>query len=274
MPAESLANCATVDLELDRQFGAGERPLSEAARRHLEDCERCRGLCGWIEGATEHPYASREVYERIQAALKSSLRPVSPRPSTRVLALEFLAVFLIFAIPAITMMGVEGFRQMTVGQVAGMSAALILGAALLSLSLAWQAIPGSLQRFPAKGLVAILAVGFFLGAAILFPWNGTEAFLTRGLHCFKGGLLMALPAMAAFWLVVRRGAALDIVTLGVTLGAIAGLTSLTVLQLACDRQDLAHLLVWHGGVLVTSVVFGAGVAIAKRSPRMAADGRG
>ena len=33
-----------------------------------------------------------------------------------------------------------------------------------------------------------------------------------------------------------------------------------VLQIACDRQDPAHLLVWHGGVLIASIAFGLLIA--------------
>jgi len=56
---------------------------------------------------------------------------------------------------------------------------------------------------------------------------------------------------------VRRGAFLNLTALGGTLGAIAGLLSVTVLQFTCNMQEIAHLLVWHGGVLVISTVVGA-----------------
>jgi hypothetical protein len=45
--------------------------------------------------------------------------------------------------------------------------------------------------------------------------------------------------------------------LGATLGAIAGLLAVTVLQYTCELQDIGHLLVWHGGVLVLSTLAGA-----------------
>jgi hypothetical protein len=44
--------------------------------------------------------------------------------------------------------------------------------------------------------------------------------------------------------------------MGASLGAIAGLLSVTVLQFKCDTQQAIHLLVWHGAVLVLSTTVG------------------
>jgi hypothetical protein len=41
------------------------------------------------------------------------------------------------------------------------------------------------------------------------------------------------------------------------LGAIAGLLAVTVLQYTCDLQDIGHLLILHGAVLVLSTLAGA-----------------
>jgi hypothetical protein len=60
---------------------------------------------------------------------------------------------------------------------------------------------------------------------------------------------MAVPSALLFGLLVRRGAPLGAGTLGGTLGAVAGLLAITVLQFTCDTQDAVHLLVWHGAVL-------------------------
>jgi len=259
MPAEAVTKCAIVDHELDRQFGAEKNPLSEDALVHLEGCQRCRQLYEWAARAEKHRNASPDTYNRIQVVLKASLKPVSPRPSPHVIALGFFAAFLFFMVPAIAIMGIAGLYQMTVLQMVGMSAGMILGAALLSLSLAWQVAPGSLQRYHAGSCVGLLTVGFLLGVLFLFARNGSEAFVVRGLYCLKSGLLLALPAGAFLWLIARRGAALEFGALGATLGAIAGLASLTVLQFACDRQDRMHLLVWHGGVLAASIILGLAV---------------
>src|SRR5258708_38829693 len=55
-----------------------------------------------------------------------------------------------------------------------------------------------------------------------------------------------------------------------TLGAIAGLLGLTVLQFRCLYQNAGHLLVWHGGVLVLSIATGLLVALAVERKQRAA----
>jgi hypothetical protein len=53
------------------------------------------------------------------------------------------------------------------------------------------------------------------------------------------------------------------------LGAVAGLLAVTVLQYTCDLQQVGHLLVWHGGVLVLSTLAGSlvGDCVGRFGPR-------
>jgi hypothetical protein len=203
---------------------------------------------------------SPELCGNILSRLESSLKPVVPQASTQSLAARFWIVFLLFASPAIGMMGIAGLRQMELTQIIGISVVLLLGGVLLSLSLAWQMTPGSLQRIPTKVAVPALAAGFLLGTALLFPWHAPTAFFAPGWHCFKMGIAMAVPVAFLFWLLARRGAPQAISSLGGTLGAIAGLFGATVLQFTCSRQEAGHLLVWHGGVLMASILMGVLIA--------------
>lgn len=258
-------DCRQIDAELDGALSArmSQRAtwkLSQRALEHLRKCERCRRLYQWLTEGLPPQESSPAVYARIQAQLKQSLTPVSPQPSPRVLAARFLMVFLLFSAPMIGMMGTAGLHEMSLTQIIGIGAVLVCGAALLSLSLAWQMSPGSLHRVPPRIAVFTLAAGFLVATAILFPWREPQAFLLRGWSCLKAGLLMAAPAALLFWLLVRRGHTLASGALGATLGAIAGLLGASVLQLTCDRQDAAHLLVWHGGVVVISL--GLGILVA------------
>lgn len=74
---------------------------------------------------------------------------------------------------------------------------------------------------------------------------------------------MAIPGGILFCL--RRGVPLSAGAFGGTLGAIAGLLGLTVLQFRCIHQDAAHVIVWHGGVVAVSIA--AGVLLARMIER-------
>jgi hypothetical protein len=256
MIAKITPGCHDVDRELDRGFSAPRSNLSEQVRRHLEECERCRMLHEWASRSIPTSPASPELYGRIQSAIYVSLQHVSPRPPVRVIAFEFGTAFLICAIGAAAWLGLGGLAKMNAFQWMGIAAVLALGVALMAISLAWQITPGSLHRISARGAVSILLAGFIVGIIFLFPWHTPEAFLARGWPCLRAGLLMALPAALLFWLLVRRGAPLEMNTLGGTLGAISGLLGVSVLQFHCDRQETEHLLFWHGGVLVVATAAG------------------
>ena len=216
----------------------------------------------WLLELAPAPELSPDLHRRISGALAASLQPVKPMPAARVLAGQFAAIFLVFAAALIAMMGVTGFRTLDARQALGILTILAVGVALLPLVLAWQVIPGSQQRIPARLAWACFGVGFLTGAALLFPWRGAEAFVSRGWPCLLAGSAVAIPGGILFWLLSRRGVPLSAGTFGGTLGAIAGLLGLTVLQFRCVYQDAAHLLVWHGGILALSITAGVLVALA------------
>jgi negative regulator of sigma F NrsF-like protein len=205
---------------------------------------------------------SPDLHRKISGALTASLQPVKPMPAARVLAGQFTAIFVVFAAALIAMMGVTGFRTLQAWQALGIVAILAVGVSLFSLTMAWQIRPGSLQKIPPKLSWACFGVGFLTGAALLFPWRGAEAFVSRGWPCLLTGSAVAIPGGVLFWLLTRRGVPLSAGTFGGTLGAISGLLGLTVLQFHCLYQNAAHLLVWHGGVLVLSITAGVLVALA------------
>ena len=208
------------------------------------------------------PELSPELHGRVSGAISASLRPVKPIPSAAALAGQFASIFLVFAAALIVMMGVTGWRTLSVWQALGIFAILAVGVSLLSLVLAWQIRPGSLQKIPAELAWSYFGVGFLTGAALLFPWRGTEGFVLRGWPCLLAGTAVAIPGGVLFWLLSRRGVPLSAGTFGGTLGALAGLLGVTVLQFRCIYQDVAHILVWHGGVLVLSIAAGVLVAVA------------
>lgn len=206
------------------------------------------------------PELSPDVCRKLSGTLAPSLQPVKPLPAARVLMVQFASIFVVFAAALIATMGVAGFRTLHVWQALGIVAILAVGISLLSLVLAWQIRPGSLQKIPAAVSWASCGIGFLTGAALLLPWRDSVAFASQGWPCLLTGSAVAIPGGLLFWLLARRGAPLSAITFGGTLGAIAGLLGLNVLQFRCIHQDAAHVIVWHGGVLLVSIV--AGVLIA------------
>jgi hypothetical protein len=207
------------------------------------------------------PELSPDFRHKLSGALGASLQPVKPLPPAHLLTVQFALIFVVFAAALIATMGVAGFRTLQAWQALGSVAILAIGVLLLSLALAWQIRPGSLQKIPAALCWACYGIGFLTGAALLFPWRESEAFVSQGWPCLLTGLAVAVPGGILFWLLTRRGVPLSAVTFGGTLGAIAGLLGLTVLQFRCIHHDAAHILVWHGGVLLVSIV--AGILIAR-----------
>ena len=230
------------------------------AELHLPDTkidEKIDRLLELVAGSELSP----DLRRKLNGALGASLQPVKPLPSARVLMVQFASVFLLFAAALIATMGVAGFRTLQSWQAVGIVAILAVGVSLLSLVLAWQIRPGSLQKIPPALSWASYGIGFLTGAALLFPWRESEGFASQGWPCLLTGSAVAIPGGVLFSLLTRRGVPLSSVTFGGTLGAIAGLLGLTVLQFRCIHQDAAHVIVWHGGVLLVSIV--AGVLIAR-----------
>jgi len=265
MPVTMSDECRQIDLELDGALSqnASERltwKMSEPALAHLRKCERCRRLYHWLLDGVAPTHPALELVEAVGTRMKKSLAPVTPQSSPRVLAAHFLLVFLLFSAPMIGMMGTAGLHEMNLTQLVGILTVLICSAGLLSFSLAWQMSPGSLHRVPPRIAVIALATGFLVATAVLFPWQEPQSFLEHGWSCLKAGLLMAAPSSLLFWVLVRRGLTLASGMMGASLGAIAGLVGASVLQFTCNRQDATHLLVWHGGVVIVSLVLGVAIS--------------
>lgn len=267
MPAETKTDCLSVDAEFDRQADPGA-PLSAAAQLHMETCARCRLLYGRTGAGSADVTVSAEALSATRQALTAGLQPVQPVRSAAATAALLCLVFLFLAIPLIALSHAGGFRVMRWWQMTPMAALFAVCGILLCLSVAWQMVPGRLQRISGNNLLALLAAAFVAGAALFFPWRMPEEFVRSGLRCLLEGTAMALPAMALFALVLRRGAPVAPVTLGRTAGTLAGLLGVTVLQFTCPLQQTLHLTVWHGGILLVMAM--AGAALGQYAGRAAA----
>lgn len=256
MPTELKFSCESVDTEFDRLLSGQGSEVSLSVLQHLGECARCRDLYEFLTAPPEKVALAPEICDRAQQTLLSTLKPVRPAPSTRVLALQLFLAFLILAMLMVGMMDTVGLRAMETWQLIAIGIVLTGGAILLSASMAWQMSPGSLHRVSARNAIMILGAAFAAAAVILFPWDTPAGFFRLGLHCLGIGSMMAVPAVALFGVLAWRGAPLGLGTLGGTLGALAGLMAMTVLQFTCGLQDAGHLVTWHGGVLVLTTLVG------------------
>ncbi len=239
----------------------------------MTSCARCRQLYSWLLGPEEPAELPNGVQELVSRKLRASLRPVKPLPSTGRLAARFVAIFGLFAALLVAYFGPGGAAQMNATQLVVVTVVLLAAAALVAVSLSRQMVPGSVRRIPLSWLVGAFAAGFALVVAVLFPWERLPEMLAGGWACTYHGILIAVPPGAVMLYFAARGAPLSYRSLGATVGAAAGLLSLTVLQFSCENQHAGHLLLWHGGVVVLSVAAGyvAGwaaeqVALRRRQP--------
>jgi hypothetical protein len=134
-----------------------------------------------------------------------------------------------------------------------------------------QIVPGS--KLPVSPYLSVVIVwGVFAGViATLFRPHEEPAFVSTGLVCLRIGLECALTAGVLSWLLLRRGAILNPPPTGVTAGALAGLSGLTVLELFCPNPNAYHILVWHIAAASASALGGMAIGfIAEYSSRSGA----
>ncbi len=249
-------DCTAVDAAFDRLFGAPRQPLSVTVHRHLAQCTRCATLYAWFSEGTPLAAVPGPVSERIRHSLHASLGPVRARLPIAAIVGRLVVVFLLSVLVASAARGVDGWRAMTPAQIVAMSLTLCGGALLLCASITWQGIPGSLPWLDAPAALAIPSAAFVLAASVLFPRHASTAFVADGARCLELGLVAAIPVALVFWLLTRWSSPHTLRQWGGTLGAIAGLVAVTMLQFSCSRQEAGHLVAWHGAVLGIAIVSG------------------
>jgi hypothetical protein len=250
-------SCREMNEILDRHVSPATLPA--AASAHLEACPKCRAVYSVLTQPPETPIAG-ELQARLEGAITASLRPVKPLPSAGVLLAALLAVFAAVTAAGILAMGVEGAQVMTALQLGGLGMVLVLGATALATLLARQMVPGSRHPWRPEVVLLVAAGSLLTGIALLFPWMTEARLLGRGWTCGAAGLLLAVPAWACLWRLVRRGFLVSPGWTGATAGLLAGLTGATALHFGCFRVDAAHLVVWHAGVPVLGALAGCLVA--------------
>jgi hypothetical protein len=164
-------------------------------------------------------------------------------------------------------MGAAGLRKMSTGQFVGSGLLLAAGAVLFSLSLARQMAPGSRRGIPTWLVMALFGSAALGAITLLFPWREPGTSIGLSWQCSLREFAIAAPAAGLLWLLLRRSApALSPTALGASVGAMAGLLAVTVLQFGCVYQEALHILLWHWSVL--AIAAGAGALLGRLSSRL------
>ena len=236
-------------------------PVPPEVAAHIAGCEDCRSLARAI-GKTLPPSAvPPEELQRIAEATLADLKPVRLLASPGTLIVELLCALLIVAAAGAAALGIGGLRALSPVQMIAVFSVLLSGAVLLAYSLSRQVAPGSrLVVSPGLSVAGVLGVILLLVAALFRP-HQEATFVATGLVCLRIGLGVAVASALLFWLVLRRGAALNPVLTGATAGAMAGLSGLCDLEIFCPNLNAYHILAWHLGALLTSTAIGTAAGV-------------
>jgi hypothetical protein len=208
-----------------------------------------------LAGKTPHEVDAAAI-ERASKAVLPSLKPVRPLPSAGVIAMVMQFVFVVVAVGAATYLGFNGIRVLNGAE--GAIIFFVLGslARLAASAGAAEMSPGSKRPVNPLVLLGTCTVGFVAVFAVLFRDYRLDRFVAEGVPCAVAGLAVAAPAGFLLWLVVRRGMVLNPTAAGISLGTLAGLAGLGMLESHCPVLKAMHLMVWHIAVVPLSGLAG------------------
>ena len=197
------------------------------------------------------------LLDRVARSIGSSLRPVRPLPPAWVLAGGLVLICVAVALLGAARLGLDGIHKLGVLERALIFPALGLLMWLAATTCVIEIIPGSRRRVAPGSLLAIGSLVLIVVFAILFRDYQTEHFVSQGVVCLSAGLLFAIPAALASWLLLRRGFAVNPRGAGLVAGTLAGFAGVTMLELHCANFQALHVLLWHTAVLPVSGAAGA-----------------
>jgi hypothetical protein len=193
----------------------------------------------------------------IAGAIKPSLRPVRPLPSSWVLTAGLVAVSAAVGLIGAARVGLAGVTTLSRS-----ACALILGSLLILMWLAagkvvssW--IPGSRNRTSAAAVLLLVSIALVSVFGLVFHDYRTTHFAAAGLTCLRAGLLHAVVAAVLALVLLRRGLAVSPASAGLAAGVLAGLAGVTMLELQCTNFEALHVLVWHTLVVPLGATAGA-----------------
>ncbi len=211
-----------------------------------------------LKQAAEAPHdVDPPLLDRVAASIGSSLRPVRQLPPAWVLAGGLVVVCAIVALGGAARSGFYGIQKLSILERALIFPVLGILVWLAAMACVSEIIPGSRRRVASGALLGITSLTLIAIFAILFRDYRTDHFVSQGLICLAAGLLHAIPAALASWLLLRRGLVLNPVAAGLVTGTLAGLAGVSMLELHCANFQALHVMLWHTAVVPLSGAAGA-----------------
>jgi hypothetical protein len=212
------------------------------------------------QAAGSKPDVDPALLDRISRSVGSNLRPVRELPSPWILAAGLVVACGMVALAGAIFFGLNGVKKMSAVEIGLIFPALGVLTCLAAALCVAEAIPGS-RRPAAPWLLAVSGCAGLAGVfAIVFHDYGTARFVSEGVKCLAAGLILAVPAALATWLILRRGFFVNAAAGGLATGTLSGLAGIVMLELHCANFEAPHVMVWHIAVLPISGVVGMWIA--------------
>ena len=249
-------SCDDLDRLRAESPGSGSPGWPREAQQHLESCERCSQLQALLDNSSQVDFPEA-LQGSIEAAILPGLRPISPLPSARRVAVTLLLCSIVVIAAANWRLGIAGWHARSTLQASVDFSLLGIGVLVLSNLLAHQMTPGSRRGAAVWLYLAIPVIAMLAAVASLFGDRWIPDFVRISISCWKIGVTCAALSAPLFWLALRRGFSLGPVSHGATAGLLAGLVGVTVLEIYCPYLDRLHISAAHIGAAVTSTLVGA-----------------
>ena len=193
--------------------------------------------------------------ERAKASLPRSFSPVRPMSSAWVFVSLFVAVFAAIALFGAWAFGVRGLPLLSLTRRAVIFPVVLAGAWIAAIASVREMRPAGGTRTAATAL-AIGTLAPLAAFGFLFQNYSFQSFVPEGVKCLLAGLACAIPAALLLFLLLRRGFILDYRAAGLTIGTLAGLAGLGMLELHCPILKAPHIMFWHVAVVWVSGIAG------------------
>ena len=262
-------NCADIDQLLSQGLTPAELRALPDVHLHTRQCPRCAALLQWAGAPIPAPDIPAPVVDRIKSIVHQDLKPVHPLPSVWIGLLAALLLTATLSFVHAKIFGTRGWRSLQSLELTLLLGlcALVLTAAAVSL---WASLrPGAKQPVHPLAPILLLAIGFPLLTALLFPHTPDHHFLEEGVICLAVGLVFSAIAAAITFVCARRGYATDWRITGSLIGALGGVLGVVALMISCPNHEVAHMALWHGLVILTSIA--AGFLAGRRRSRKATE---